>query len=117
MVCFALRSIRTLEGPEKQFKYVRPVNMNDPEDVRVSGMAADPPSRVEPDRLGDHHGISAIILWLGSNWACFRLVFVWLHCKLLRAASGDKSGKNLSEVLGPKAHCAAAIQRILHGMS
>ncbi|CAE7250566.1 unnamed protein product [Symbiodinium pilosum] len=50
------RSIRTLAGPEKQFKYVRPVNMNDPEDVRVSGMAADPPSRVEPDRLGDHHG-------------------------------------------------------------
>ncbi|CAE7596101.1 unnamed protein product [Symbiodinium natans] len=89
------RSARNLKGPEKNFKYIRPVNMKDPEDVRVSGMAADPPSRVEPDRLGDHHGISAIIL----------------------AASGDKTGRNLSDVFGPKAHCAEAIQRILHTMS
>ena len=58
----ACRSLRTLKGPEKQFKYVRLVNMKDPEDIRVSGMAADPPPRVEPDRLGDHHGLSAIIL-------------------------------------------------------
>ncbi|CAE7221336.1 unnamed protein product [Symbiodinium microadriaticum] len=89
------RSARNMNGPEKNLKFIRPVNMKDPEDVRVSGMAADPPSRMEPDRLGDHHGISAIIL----------------------GASGDKTGKNLSDVFGPKAHCAAAIQRILHTMS
>ena len=65
------RSARNLKGPEKNFKYIRPVNMKDPEDVRVSGMAADPPSRVEPDRLGDHHGISAIILQL-----CFTLCYL-----------------------------------------
>ena len=53
---------RNVNGPEKNLKFVRPVNMKDPEDVRVSGMSADPPSRMEPDRLGDHHGISAIIL-------------------------------------------------------
>jgi len=89
------RLARNVNGPEKNLKFVRPVNMKDPEDVRVSGMSADPPSRMEPDRLGDHHGISAIIL----------------------GASGDKTGKSLSDVFGPKAHCAAAIQRILHTMS
>ena len=36
---------------------------------------------------------------------------------LARAASGDKTGRNLSDVFGPKAHCAEAIQRILHTMS
>ncbi|CAE7257986.1 unnamed protein product [Symbiodinium sp. CCMP2592] len=89
------RLARNVNGPEKNLKFVRPVNMKDPEDVRVSGMSADPPSRMEPDRLGDHRGISAIIL----------------------GASGDKTGKSLSDVFGPKAHCAAAIQRILHTMS
>ena len=39
------------------------------------------------------------------------------NCELFRGASGDKTGKNLSDVFGPKAHCAAAIQRILHTMS
>mmetsp|Transcript_17560 Transcript_17560/g.33033 ORF Transcript_17560/g.33033 Transcript_17560/m.33033 type:complete len:194 (+) Transcript_17560:73-654(+) len=90
-----LSRLTRIRGPGGQFKFIRPVNMKDPEDVRVSGMAADPPPRVEPDRLGDHHGISAIIL----------------------AASGDTTGRSLSDVFGPKAHCAGAIQRILHTMS
>eukprot|EP00930_Biecheleria_cincta_P063962 TRINITY_DN49506_c0_g1_i1.p1 TRINITY_DN49506_c0_g1~~TRINITY_DN49506_c0_g1_i1.p1 ORF type:complete len:204 (+),score=50.35 TRINITY_DN49506_c0_g1_i1:69-680(+) len=79
---------------ESQFKYVRRVNMNDPADVKASGMDDDT-MRKEDDRLGDHHGISTIVM----------------------TASGCTSGKGLAEVFGPKAHCANTMNRILYSMS
>lgn len=93
VLCKHVLSVCRKEEP--QFKYVRRVDMNDPADVKASGMNDGGYVRKEDDRLGDHHGISTIVM----------------------QASGCNTGKGLAEVFGPKAHCATTINRILYSMS
>eukprot|EP00933_Yihiella_yeosuensis_P068963 TRINITY_DN7502_c1_g1_i1.p1 TRINITY_DN7502_c1_g1~~TRINITY_DN7502_c1_g1_i1.p1 ORF type:complete len:204 (-),score=35.66 TRINITY_DN7502_c1_g1_i1:235-846(-) len=76
------------------YKTLRVVNLLDPEDVRASGLHSGEVRR-EEDRLPASESIT----------------------KIVHAASGCTSGQNFAEVFGPKAHCAATMNRILYSMS